>query len=270
MQEYLWKNAFREKADALGFHFLALILCCGWFLLLWGVRVQSLTAGLCAFGLVVLLRHKTRDDRLARREQKLRCRLGGQMHLEKMLLLPAQRAHFEMALHLCRQENLCLARMAKDGVICRQESSTLLLSFLQLPLSETLKPRDVLSLQQAACREQVQAVWLCTPCQVTDAAHAQGENTPPVRFFEKEQLISLFGHACPATDQQLVEMGRLRRKKLSRRRILQAVFQPRKVRRYALYGAMLLLLYTLTGLAYYAVPGVICVLLAAASRCMKH
>lgn len=269
MQQYLPKNSFREKIDTLGYYLLVLAVCCGWFLLLWGVRLQALIAGLGLWGLCLMLRHKTRDHRLARKEQKLRRRIGGEMLLEKLLFSAPEKAHFEAALHISLAENLMLERMTKWGVLCKRSHETILLSFFQAPPSENLTARDVLFLQRAALQEKAAALWLCVPCAMGNDAQTQGEKKLPVRFIGREQLIHLLGSAAPATDRQLVELGRERRKKPSFRKVMRIIFQPQKARRYALYGLLLLFLYTLTGLGYYAVPGMICVALAAISHCFR-
>ena len=267
MQEYLLKNSFREKMDTFGYYLLVLLLCCGWFLLMWGVRLQALIAGLGLWGLCLMLRHKTRDHRLARKEQKLRRRIGGELLLEKLLFSTPEKAHFEAALHLSLAENLMLERMTRHGVLCKKGKEALLLSFFQSPPTETLSARDVLLLQQAALQEEAHALWLFVPCTIGNDARTQGEKKLPVRFVGREQLIQLLGNAAPATDSQLVELGREKQKHIPVKNILRIIFQPHKARRYALYGLLLLFLYTLTGLPYYAVPGMICVSLAAVSRC---
>lgn len=269
MQEYLLKNSFREKMDAIGYYLLVLALCCGWFLVLWGVRLQALIAGLGLWGLCLMLRHKTRDHRLARKEQKLRRRIGGEMLVEKLLFSAPDKAHFEAALHLSLAENLMLERMTRHGVLCKNGEERLLLSFFQAPASETLTARDVLSLQQAALLEKAAALWLCIPCAIGSDARIQGEKKLPVRFITRDQLIHLLGNMSPATDRQLVELGREKQKHIPFKNILRIVFQPGKARRYALYGLLLLFLYTLTGLPYYAVPGIICVSFAAISHCFR-
>lgn len=269
MQEYLWKNSFREKMDALGFHFLLLTLCCGWFLLLWGVGLPSFLAGGCLYVLGLLLRHETRDHRLARKEKKLRQRIGGQLKLQQLLFQPPREAHFEAAMLISVAENLTLVRMLAKGVFCKKGEKTLLVSFMQLPSGEKLSGRDVLLLQQAAKKEKAEEVWLCVPCGISEEAHQQAEEEMPVRFIGRDRLIALFGAVSPVTDSQLVAIGKKRKKHLSLRYILHIIFQPEKARRYALYGGMLLLLYALTGLFYYAIPGLICVFFAAFSRCVK-
>ena len=88
----------------------------------------------------------------------------------------------------------------------------------------------------------------------------------PVTFLGRDLLLSLFGQANPATDAQLEALGKRKR---SRPRVswVRVVLDRRRARRYACYGALLLLLYQFTHLPYYALPGLICAVLAAACRC---
>ena len=118
-------------------------------------------------------------------------------------------------------------------------------------------------------QEKAKALWLCVPCSIGSDAQTQGEKKLPVRLITREQLIHLLGSASPATDRQLVALGKERKKQVPFKKVLRIIFQPDKARRYALYGLLLLFLYTLTGLPYYAVPGVICVSFAAVSRCFR-
>lgn len=270
MQEYLWKNAFRERLDGLGVLAGTLALCWGWFLLLWGFRIQSLLAGAALWGLVLLIRHKGRDHRLARKEEKLRRVIGGEMRLQDMVLLPVERAAFELALLLSEQNDFLLERICAEGVMCQAQERRFLLCFLPLPDGEKVTGRDVLLCRRAALREGAEAVWLCTPCPVADEAREQADSAPGVRFFERQALIRLLGGVYPATDRQLVELGKKRKQKWPVSRVVKTVLKREKAKRYALYGFMLLTLYSLTGLMYYAVPGLMCGVLAAASHCMPR
>ena len=65
---------------------------------------------------------------------------------------------------------------------------------------------------------------------------------------------------------QLVALGK-RKKSRDSGSWLRAALSPRRARRYACYGGLLLGMYVLTHFIYYAVPGLICVSLAAACRC---
>ena len=76
MQEYLQKTQFGAWMDEIGVYLLLLAASLGGFTLLWGLRPMALLAGLAAFTLMVLLRTRTREKRLLRREERLRGRHG--------------------------------------------------------------------------------------------------------------------------------------------------------------------------------------------------
>ena len=270
MQEYLWKNAFRERMDTLGFLMGTLVLCWGWFLLLWGIRVQSILAGAALWGMVLVIRRQGRERRLARKEKKLRRMIGGEMRLQELVLLPVQRAAFELALLLSEKEEFLLERICEEGVLCREKGKAFLLCFLPLPVQEKVKARDVLQCRRAARREGAEGVWLCASCAVSQEAEEQMDDAPGVRFFDRQALIHLLGEVYPATDGQLVELGKKRKQKWPAARVMKTVLRPEKARRYAWYGLLLLGMYMLTGMVYYAVPGLVCAALFAASRCMAR
>ena len=58
MQDYLRQSRLGNAMDSLGFHAIAFILSSFWFILLWGVRFQSLLAGAALYGMIVILRKK--------------------------------------------------------------------------------------------------------------------------------------------------------------------------------------------------------------------
>lgn len=267
MQEYLRRGRFAAAMDDLGFHFLALIFSLGWFSLLWGLRLPAVTAGLALYGLILLFRRKTRDDRLKRKEKKLRERLGGEMALERLLMLSPAQAHFETAMLLSLQKPMELLRTGKEGVLCLRQEEKTLISFLQLPLSSSVSAEHVLSLQRCAQALGAARGLLCAPCPVSDKAFEQAESLLPVSFLQRDALIRLFGRFGPATDSQLVALGK-RRKKNAAPRLLRAVFFRKRARKYAWYGALLLGMYLLTNHMIYALPGLLCVGLAAACRCV--
>ncbi len=53
-------------------------------------------------------------------------------------------------------------------------------------------------------------------------------------------------------------------------RLLRLVLDRRRAKRYACYGALLLIMRQLTGFFFYAPAGLLCLFLAAASRCVKE
>ena len=261
MEDYLRKSRFASAMDEIGFHFLAILFSLGWFGLLWGLRLPAIMAGCALYGLILLLRRKTRDDRLKRKEDRLRERIGGELALERLMMLSPVRAHFETAMLLSLRRPMVLVRALEAGVLCQTDRETVLVSFSQLPASASLDAPQVLSLQRSALSLKADRAVLCAPCAVSQRAADQAPYPLPVSFLRRDALIRLFGQAAP------VDLGKRRRGK-SARRIPDVIFAPGRGKTYAWYGCLLLGMYAITRFWIYALPGLICVFLAAACRCV--
>lgn len=253
--------------DGLGARLAAGAACLCLFVLLWGATLPALLSGLSLWALVLLIRRKTRDGRLKRKEKSLRRRIGGELALEELLLLPALRAHFETALLLSQRWPLTLLRTGEEGVLCAWGRHKALVRLCQLPPSDTVSPRDVMDFQRAVLEAEAEKGILCAPCGVSPAALSQARGTVPVSFLSRDALISLLGAARPATDRQLVALGQ--RKKQAPAAWLPLIFQPERALRYLGYGALLIGMYLLTGRFFYAVPGLICWGLSSVCRCVR-
>lgn len=267
MQEYLQESRFRRWMDALGFHVAAAALCTGWFIFLWGFTLPACLAGAGLTLLIVMVRQKTRDGRLKRREKNLRRRIGGELALEKLLLCDPLQAHEEMAALLSRDHPLAIEKITPAGALCRMKAETILIAFCPLPSSATVHAEQVLALQRDCSLLNAHRGVLCAPCSLSSDAYAQADSPLPVTMLSREALIARFGRFHPATDAQLVALGR-RRKRPSMGQWLPLILQPGRAPRYGFYGALLLGLYTLTHRWYYALPGLICVSLAVTCRCL--
>ena len=269
MQEYLHHSRLGSILDGIGFHFLALGVSFLWFLLLWGLRLSSVLAGLALYGMILLLRRKVRDDHLARREKQMRAAIGGELALERLLLTQKERAHFETAVLLSVNHPLVLLQTGGEGVLCDLKGKKVLVSFLQRHDSASVEADHVLSMQRDIRLLHADRGLLCVPCGISAKAREQAQAQPPVSFLSREEMIALFGRVNPATDAQLVALGR--RKKAPRpARILRLVLDRRRAKRYACYGALLLLMHQFTGFFFYAPAGLLCVGLAAACRCVRE
>lgn len=263
MQEYLHRSRLGEALDALGLRALLLLISLGWFIALWGVRPSALTAGAALYGLLLMLYKKTRDGRLARREKRLRARIGGELALERLLTVPPERAHFEIVLLLSLKTPLVLLQAGEEGVVCSLRGKRTLVSFIQLPAEDQLDARLVLEKQRQARALRAEGALLCVPCPVSPGAQRQAQGEIETRFFSREALIALLGAQNPATDAQLVSLGRRAR---APRRWRGTALEEKRIPRYLLYGGLLLGMYLCTGAPFYALPGVACLLLATACR----
>ena len=115
------RNLLAELLDSVGRGVLLMALGIGWFVFLWGLNLPALLAGIALGTLLLLLRRLYRQTTLVRRETALRCRIGGELLLEKMLLSEAKEAHFQAALLLEEKWPLRMQRITADGALCGQE-----------------------------------------------------------------------------------------------------------------------------------------------------
>ena len=268
MQEYLHHSRLGSILDGLGFHFLALGVSFSWFLLLWGLRLSSVSAGLALYGMILLLRRKARDDRLSRREKEMRAAIGGELALERLLLTQKERAHFETAMVLSMAYPLTLLQTGAEGVLCDIRGKKVLIAFLQRPASAAAEADHVLAMQRDIHLMRADRGLLCVPCGISGNAREQALAQPPVSFLSREEMIALLGRVNPATDAQLVDLGK--RKKAPRpARLLHLALDRRRAKRYACYGALLLMMHLLTGFFFYAPAGLVCLALASACRCVR-
>lgn len=132
------RNLLAELLDSVGRGVLLMALGIGWFVFLWGLNLPALLAGIALGTLLLLLRRLYRQTTLVRRETALRCRIGGELLLEKMLLSEAKEAHFQAALLLEEKWPLRMQRITADGALCRQEkpsggAETLLVQCVRMP-----------------------------------------------------------------------------------------------------------------------------------------
>lgn len=267
LEQFLHKNRLGSRLDQAGLRLLIALAGLGWFLWLWGATPPALLAGL-ALGLQgQMLLTAWRRRTVTRREAALRRRLGGELLLEEMMLSPARQAHFQAAMLLGRQYPLTMLRMTDDGMLCRAGEETLLISCLRMPPGGSLSEGDLVA-GQRACRLHGAARGVLCPLGSTPpriAARAEMGRIP-LRIIRREQLLGLAGQFAPATDAQLVELGRRRRREKGAS-AAQVILAPEKAGRYFLYGLAMLALNGVTASGFYLIAGGTCLALGTVSRC---
>ena len=184
--------------DEIGVYLLLLTTSLGGFTLLWGLRPMALLAGMAAFTLMVLLRTRTREKRLLRREERLRGRIGGEICLEQWTVCPPARAHYEAARLLENVLPLRVVRTCDHGALCRRADNgqRVLVACAQLHREEKASARDISALQRICVKLGAESAYsaargglrrrlgsrrpgprvhlaLMTLCRVTAARHAK-------------------------------------------------------------------------------------------------
>lgn len=270
MQQYLEKTRLGGTLDTIGFRLLILISCILWFVFLWGVTLAALFAGIAFYLLVNLAIRLGKRKTVARREEALRQRIGGEMALEALPLTPPRQAHFQAALWLTLAHPLRLERITEDGVLCRLENDMVLVRCINQHPSIQISAQDIIEAQRAAINHNAARCVLCTASPLSSAARAQlGLAEPPVKIVGKDRLVRLAGAASPVTDAQLVALGARKRRHVGIGVWLNHILAPHRSRRYFWYGIGLLLLYLITRLPYYPVPAVLCLCLALLTK-VRH
>lgn len=267
MEQYLRRNRLSELLDGLGVRALiygASVLLFAW---LWGSGMPALLAGVALGTLGQLARTKWRRRTVARRERALRSRLGAELLLEELLLSEARGAHARVAALLQERWPVEIGEVREEGVLCRQGQETLLVQCLRVPAESELSAGDLAAAQRAVRKCAADRGVLCTLGKTSPKALARAEKAVvPLRIISRETLMTLAGRAAPATDEQLIALGRRRRRIAERGSVLRLVFRRDKARRYFGYGLMMLLMYVCSGVRVYAVPGMTCLTMAVMCR----
>ena len=271
MERYLRRNHLSEVLDGAGLCLLFYLLAVMWFAWLWGLNLASLLAGAALGTLLWTARRQWRRRTVSRREKVLRSRLGAELMLEAMLLAEPREAHFRAALLLAEKWPVTMLTVKEEGVICRQGKETLLVQCLRIPPQAELGMGDMLAAQRAVRRVKADRAVLCVLGRVTAKMAARAEEAlVPLRLIRREVLLGLAAQVSPATDEQLIELGRRKRRPPGQGSLVSLIFRRDKARRYHLYGLLMLLLYVLTGARLYAVPGMVCLTMAVMCRTRRN
>lgn len=189
------------------------------------------------------------------------------------LNLPALLAGIALGTLLLEEKwPLRMQRITADGALCRQEkpsggAETLLVQCVRMPPEGELSIGQLVEAHRAMQRQQANRVILCVLGKAPPRVIARAEQMPtPIRVIRRETLLALAGRLSPATDAQLVALGQRKRRTPQRGSLLSIMTQREKAPRYWGYGLFMLVLYILTGSAWYAMPGTVCLTLSVVCR----
>lgn len=189
------------------------------------------------------------------------------------LNLPALLAGIALGTLLLEEKwPLRMQRITADGALCGQEkpsggAETLLVQCVRMPPEGELSIGQLVEAHRAMQRQQANRVILCVLGKAPPRVIARAEQMPtPIRVIRRETLLALAGRLSPATDAQLVALGQRKRRTPQRGSLLSIMTQREKAPRYWGYGLFMLILYILTGSAWYAMPGTVCLTLSVVCR----
>lgn len=263
MESYRPKTALASAADHLLRVLLAWAAGVGWFVALWGLCLPALTAGTALGGLFWLCARLLGKKQVQKKEAALRQTLGGELALEKLLLVSPDEAAFQCVQWLQARTRL---QIESGGLGMWDGETVLFRLFAQHPGTE-ISSQQISETIRKARQAQVQRILLCTTAPLSSAACRLAETAESsLRLVGREELIQLAGACCPATDEDLCRLKQRKPKRRSAREWLKIILHPSRAKRYFWYGIGLAALTLATGQRFYPIPAAVCLLLFAGCK----
>lgn len=268
MEKYQQKTPFALMADKLLWRLLVACVGVGWFVFLWGVSLTACAAGLALGCLLWLCLRRFEKMRVQQKEQQMRRDIGGELALDKLLLLPSRHAAFQAAMWLLPKAPLELQKTTKWGVVCKLKEEIVLVRLIAQHKSIPVSVQQVIDARKESIGHKAARCVICLTAPASREAKAYAE-AAKIRLVPREEMIRLAGLCTPATDEDLSALGNRRRGHIGWRRWAEHILAPQRTKHYFLYGLGLAVLYFITGLSYYPIPAVLCLLLCILCRVYK-
>lgn len=264
MEKYMQKTAVAAVSD----HVFRILAAVGagiiWFVWLWGLSLPALTAGIALGGLIWLCLRQLGKKRLQKREQDMRRMLGGEMAVDRLLMLPDRHAAFQAALWIAPKAPLEMQRTISNGVTGTLDGKPVMVWLIARHKSTEIDVGAVLEALRAAKEHDAQRIFLCVTAPMNKAAKKFVEEAEvAIRVVSREEMVFLAGICNPATDEDLLQLKKRRPRRKNCREWLNIIFDSSRKRRYLLYGLGLAGLWGLTRQPFYPIPAVICLCLYA-------
>lgn len=259
MEKYRPKTALASLSDRV----FRILVTCGigiaWFVMLWGLCLPALTAGIALGGLIWLCVRQFSKRITARREKQMRRIIGGELALEKLLLMPPRHAAFQAAMWIVPRYPVVMQKAVEWGVIGIFGGKSVLIRLIAQHKSMPVHVQQVLECARELHHKKLEGCILCLTAPATKEALAfASAHDPPITIVSREELIDLAGLCSPASDEDLSRLGKQKRSRRSHREWLAVIFDSSRARRYFWYGLGLGLLWMFTGANVYPLPALIC------------
>lgn len=267
MQKYRPKTMIASLSDRIMRILITCALGIGWFIFLWGVTLPALLAGWALGALLWLCVRQFSKQATRKREIQMRCMIGGELALDRLLLESPRKAAFQCALWLSPEYPLIMHKALDWAVTGMNSDQKTTISLIAQHPAQPVTVQQIIKCVRMARERQMEQIVLCltAPADETALSYAAGLS-PPVRIITRNELIKLAGRVHPATDEELRQIGRQKKTRLSPKQWLAVILDVSHARRYFWYGIGLALLALATGSGYYPFPAAACLGLWAAGR----
>lgn len=266
MEKYKQKTVFASAADRVLRIFAAVLAGILWFVWLWGLSLMSLISGTALGILFWLCLRLLGKKQLQKKEQQMRILIGGELALDKLLMLPGRHAAFLAALWLSPKVPLVMQRTVENGVSGTLNQEPALIWLRAQHKSTEIGVDSAVEALKEAHKHQAKRLFFCATAPVSKALKQFLEQADiSVRIVTREELLFLAGACNPATDEQLVSLKKRNTRKRTVQDWLCVILSPQRTKRYLTYGLGLSGLYIVFRQPFYPIPAAICFLLFALS-----
>ena len=163
----------------------------------------------------------------------MRRMIGGELALNRLLLLPPRHAAFQAAIWLMPTAPVQMQKAVDWGVIGTLEGKNVLVRLVAQHESMPVTVQQVIEALKEARGHRAESCLLCltAPLSKEGAAYAETAN-PPIRVIQREELVRLAGLCSPATDEDLSALGRKKRARRSAKEWARIMLDSSRARRY--------------------------------------
>lgn len=267
MLKYKPKTMAAQLTDRILRILVTCLIGIGWFVALWGFCLPALTAGVALGGLIWLCARQFGKRSTQKREKQMRRMIGGELALQKLLLLPPRHAAFQAALWIAPKFPVVMQKAVEWGILGTLDQQTVLVRLIAQHESQTVSAQQVVECAREMRAHNVKRCILCLTAPASrDAQLYAAAADPPIELVERAELVDFAGLCSPATDEDLSKLGRKKQPRRSFREWTTIVLDASRARRYFWYGLGLSLLALLTGLPFYPIPAMVCLGLFAACK----
>ena len=262
MQKYRPKKPLAALADKI----LRLLITCGagvgWFVFLWGLNFASLTAGIALGGLLWLCARQFGKRSTQKREMQMRRIIGGELALERLLLFSPKQAGFQTSLWISKRFSLVMNQAVDWGVTGMLDGQPTLIRLIAQHQSIPVNVQQMICAAREMHQYGMKCCIICSTSTLTkEALSFAAQFEPPMQIISRDELIQFAGLHSPATDEDLLKLGRKKRRRRTPKEWAAVILAPNRARRYFWYGIGLSILALLTGQFFYPLPAAACMLL---------
>ena len=256
---------------ALSDRLLRVMVTCGagisWFVILWGLSLPALTAGVALGGLIWLCARQFGKRMTAKKEHQMRRIIGGELALRQLLTLPPRHAAFQAALWITPRFPIEMHKALNWAVSGMLEGQSVWVRLIAQHDSVPINVQQLVECAREIREHRMERCILCLTAPASkEALEYAAEHEPPMLIVSRTELIDLAGLCAPATDDDLRRLGEKKQSRRSAQEWLAVILDASRARRYFWYGIGLSALALATGAKNYAVPAGICLLLYAGCK----